>query len=100
MFRIKVKKEKAKKEPKPEKSAKPDAATKNESPSLTGEALNFHKPGENYKTDGYIITPDTMRIIDDHLKLTGGQVRSAIRLIKLLLQKKENFVQSFDNDCF
>jgi len=71
-----VKKEKAKKEPKPEKTAKPDAAAKTDAPILTGEALNFHKPGENYKTDGYIITPDTMRIIDDHLKLTGGQVRT------------------------
>ena len=71
-----VKKEKPKKDAKPEKSAQSDVAARtSETPNLSGEALNFHKPGENYKTDGYIITPNTMKIIEDHLKLTGGQVR-------------------------
>ena len=45
-----------------------------DAPALSGEALNFHKPGENYKTDGYVMTPNTMKIIEDHLKITGGQV--------------------------
>ena len=45
-----------------------------DAPALGGEALNFHKPGENYKTDGYVMTPNTMKIIEDHLKITGGQV--------------------------
>ena len=70
-----MKKEKPKKEAKPEKAVKTEAAANaTEAPSLSGEALNFHKPGENYKTDGYIITPNTMNIMEDHLKLTGGQV--------------------------
>ncbi|CAF1192133.1 unnamed protein product [Adineta steineri] len=41
---------------------------------LVGEALNFHKPGENYKTEGYQMTPNTMNLIREHLKKTGGQV--------------------------
>lgn len=38
--------------------------------------INFHKPGENYKTDGYVVTPNTMKHLEDHLKFTGGQVRT------------------------
>lgn len=38
--------------------------------------VNFHKPGENYKTDGYFITDKTMEILAQHLKRTGGQVRT------------------------
>lgn len=41
---------------------------------LAGEALNFHKPGENFKTDGYVITDKTMELIKKHLKETGGKV--------------------------
>jgi glutaminyl-tRNA synthetase len=41
---------------------------------LAGEALNFHKPGENYKTEGYVMTPKTMELMREHLKKTGGQV--------------------------
>ncbi|XP_063222065.1 probable glutamine--tRNA ligase isoform X2 [Bacillus rossius redtenbacheri] len=35
---------------------------------------HFHKPGENYKTDGYVITENTMKLLKDHLKITGGKV--------------------------
>ncbi|XP_070490880.1 probable glutamine--tRNA ligase [Chironomus tepperi] len=38
--------------------------------------VNFHKPGENYKTDGYVTTPNTERLLKEHLKLTNGQVRT------------------------
>ena len=70
-----IKKEKQKKEAKPEKSTKTEVITNGvDAPALGGEALNFHKPGENYKTDGYVMTPNTMKIIEDHLKITGGQV--------------------------
>lgn len=41
---------------------------------LAGEAINFHKPGENYKTEGYVITDQTMDLIKKHLKETGGKV--------------------------
>ena len=30
--------------------------------------------GENYKTDGYVITPKTMDLIKEHLRQTGGMV--------------------------
>ncbi|TRY96869.1 hypothetical protein DNTS_015421 [Danionella cerebrum] len=43
---------------------------------LRGEALKFHKPGENYKTEGYVVTPNTMDLLKKHLEVTGGQVRS------------------------
>ncbi|CAH0546360.1 unnamed protein product [Brassicogethes aeneus] len=38
--------------------------------------VNFHKPGENFKTDGYIVTENTQQLIQEHLKLTGGKVRT------------------------
>ncbi|KAI8772081.1 glutamine--tRNA ligase [Biomphalaria glabrata] len=41
---------------------------------VMGEALKFHKPGENYKTDGYVITPNTMELLKKHLQETGGKV--------------------------
>lgn len=40
---------------------------------LRGAALNFHKPGENYKTEGYVINDNTMRLLAEHLQITGGQ---------------------------
>lgn len=36
--------------------------------------LNFHKPGENNKTDGYCLTPYTPKLLKEHLKETGGKV--------------------------
>ncbi|CAH1124908.1 unnamed protein product [Ceutorhynchus assimilis] len=38
--------------------------------------VNFHKPGENYKTDGYIVTENTQKLLKEHLKLTGGKIRT------------------------
>lgn len=38
--------------------------------------VNFHKPGENFKTDGYVVTPNTMKHMKDHLTMTGGHVRT------------------------
>nr|XP_015823747.2 glutamine--tRNA ligase [Nothobranchius furzeri] len=43
---------------------------------LRGEALKFHKPGENYKTEGYVVTPSTMDLLKKHLEVTGGQIRT------------------------
>jgi len=31
--------------------------------------------GENYKTEGYVVTPNTMALLKRHLAVTGGQVR-------------------------
>ncbi|RZF43263.1 hypothetical protein LSTR_LSTR001524 [Laodelphax striatellus] len=38
--------------------------------------VNFHAPGENFKTDGYVVTEHTQRLIEEHLKITGGKVRT------------------------
>ncbi|KAF2878943.1 hypothetical protein ILUMI_27216 [Ignelater luminosus] len=38
--------------------------------------VNFHAPGENFKTDGYVVTENTEKLIKEHLKITGGQVRT------------------------
>ncbi|XP_050464256.1 probable glutamine--tRNA ligase [Cataglyphis hispanica] len=38
--------------------------------------IHFHKPGENYKTEGYIVTPNTHHLLQEHLKATGGKVRT------------------------
>uniref|UniRef100_A0A668S192 Glutaminyl-tRNA synthetase n=1 Tax=Oreochromis aureus TaxID=47969 RepID=A0A668S192_OREAU len=43
---------------------------------LRGEALKFHKPGENYTTEGYVVTPNTMNLLKKHLEFTGGQIRT------------------------
>ncbi|XP_071081641.1 glutamine--tRNA ligase-like [Haliotis cracherodii] len=43
---------------------------------MMGDAVKFHKPGENYKTDGYVLTPKTMDILKEHLRITGGKVYS------------------------
>ncbi|KAF7249957.1 Glutamine--tRNA ligase [Varanus komodoensis] len=32
--------------------------------------------GENYKTEGYVVTPNTMNLLKQHLEITGGQVRT------------------------
>lgn len=41
---------------------------------LLRKKSNFHKPGENAKTDGYVTTPNTTKLIEKHLKETGGKV--------------------------
>lgn len=43
---------------------------------LMKNKVHFHAPGENYKTDGYVVTPNTERLLKEHLKQTGGQVRT------------------------
>ena len=49
---------------------------------------NFHLPGENYKTDGYVITDNTMDLLKQHLKITGGQVKPFLTLNYYLLNCK------------
>ncbi|XP_061159436.1 glutamine--tRNA ligase [Syngnathus typhle] len=43
---------------------------------LRGEALKFHKPGENYTTEGYVVTPNTMNLLKKHMEKFGGQIRT------------------------
>lgn len=64
-----------KKDDKPKETKKESNEEKIQSfMELAGEALNFHKPGENYKTDGYVLTENTMALMKKHLKETGGKV--------------------------
>lgn len=41
---------------------------------LMRNKVHFHAPGENYKTDGYVVTDNTERLLKEHLKATGGMV--------------------------
>lgn len=38
--------------------------------------VNFHAIGENYKTDGYVITPNTMKLLTEHAKRVNGRVKT------------------------
>ncbi|XP_052863926.1 probable glutamine--tRNA ligase [Anopheles cruzii] len=38
--------------------------------------VDFHRPGENFKTDGYVVTSDTERLLKEHVQRTGGKVRT------------------------
>ncbi|ALC46632.1 Aats-gln [Drosophila busckii] len=38
--------------------------------------VHFHAPGENYKTDGYVVTDHTERLLKEHLQRTGGRVQT------------------------
>ncbi|XP_033322525.1 glutaminyl-tRNA synthetase isoform X1 [Megalopta genalis] len=38
--------------------------------------VHFHKPGENYKTEGYPVLPNTHKLLQEHLEITGGKVRT------------------------
>jgi len=79
------KKEKKTKEPKSEKKedskkkvAKEDAVEDGAATiaELMRNKVHFHKPGENFKTDGYVIDDTTMDRLAAHLKRTKGQVRT------------------------
>ena len=43
---------------------------------LVKNKSHFHKPGENYTTDGYVVTSRTEVLLAEHLRLTGGKVRT------------------------
>ncbi|XP_078343273.1 glutamine--tRNA ligase-like isoform X2 [Oculina patagonica] len=51
-------------------------ADDDEANSIFGEASKFHKPGENYHTPGYVVTPKTMTLLKEHLERTGGRVQT------------------------
>lgn len=36
--------------------------------------VDFHKPGENFKTDGYVVTKNTEMLLAKHLNETNGKV--------------------------
>ncbi|CAL4154738.1 unnamed protein product, partial [Meganyctiphanes norvegica] len=67
-----------KKETKPNIDAKPAVAQERQAMTMTEflKTVNFHAPGENHKTDGYPIHPNTHDLLKKHLQRTGGQVRT------------------------
>ncbi|TRY62895.1 hypothetical protein TCAL_00369 [Tigriopus californicus] len=38
--------------------------------------VHFHKPGQNFTTDGYVVTPKTQELLAAHLKRTNGRVQT------------------------
>lgn len=40
------------------------------------ETVHFHAPGENHKTDGYVITDRSSILLKEHLQRTSGKVRT------------------------
>ncbi|XP_017124107.1 probable glutamine--tRNA ligase [Drosophila elegans] len=38
--------------------------------------VHFHAPGENFKSDGYVVTEQTERLLKEHLARTGGKVHT------------------------
>lgn len=43
---------------------------------LMRSKVHFHAPGDNYKTDGYVTTANTAALLAEHLRTTGGLVRT------------------------
>ena len=72
----KNKKKKEKPAAESKSKAEPEVETLSLMEQLRGAALKFHKPGENYTTDGYVTTKNTMKHMEEHLKFTKGQVRT------------------------
>ncbi|XP_014606165.1 PREDICTED: probable glutamine--tRNA ligase [Polistes canadensis] len=62
------------------KEEQKDTLSTNENPLTITELMktkvHFHKPGENYKTEGYVVTPNTNKLLQEHLKITDGKVRT------------------------
>lgn len=57
---------------------------------LMKKKVHFHKAGENFKTDGYVITPKTMDLLKQHMKVTGGKVNN-IKILGLYYFFKRKF---------
>uniref|UniRef100_A0A0N5APU4 Probable glutamine--tRNA ligase n=1 Tax=Syphacia muris TaxID=451379 RepID=A0A0N5APU4_9BILA len=69
----KAEKQKAKKEEKSENEVDKDEGAQSIE-ELMLKKTHFHKVGENYKTDGYVLTPNTMLLLKEHVKAVGGKV--------------------------
>ena len=81
----KAEKKKGEKKPQKEDKAKSSVADASAEGAEDGAStiaelmktkVHFHKPGENYTTDGYVVTDSTKRRLQEHLQRTGGQVRT------------------------
>eukprot|EP00050_Salpingoeca_kvevrii_P014165 m.33162 g.33162 ORF g.33162 m.33162 type:complete len:831 (+) comp5596_c0_seq2:33-2525(+) len=57
-----------------DKKKEAEAAVDEPLVTFAGAAAHFHKPGHNYETDGYVVTPNTEALLKKHLQETGGRV--------------------------
>ncbi|KAF4520480.1 hypothetical protein B566_EDAN004731 [Ephemera danica] len=66
------KKEKKAKQPSAQQESKPQKSQTSGEPLSMTEFLKtkvlLHKPGENYTSEGYVVTPNTQRLLQEHLK--------------------------------
>lgn len=61
--------------------------------------VHFHAPGENYKTDGYVVTPHTHELLKKHLEETGGRVNLSFYAI-LIVHSIANIEFRFSSNNF
>lgn len=72
--------------------------------SLKVLLIAFHYAGENYKTEGYVVTPNTMALLKKHLEITGGQVcTSCVTAVKMFswiikLSSSRNLIRNYIDD--
>lgn len=73
-----TKKEKPKKEANGATAATNGNAEENEGAESIDELLktrtHFHEVGKNFKTEGYVVTPNTMKLLENHVMVIGGKV--------------------------
>ncbi|XP_055594275.1 probable glutamine--tRNA ligase [Uranotaenia lowii] len=61
-----------------QKSTSVEAASSDGASSINElmKSVHFHAPGQNHKTDGYVVTNHTNRLLQEHLIRTKGLVRT------------------------
>lgn len=60
-----------------------------------GVVTKFHKPGENYKTDQYVVTSNTMDLLAQHLVATNGMVYNFVFAWFFLKKRGDNTTLNF-----
>lgn len=60
---------------------------------LLRNSTQIHKVGENYKTDGYIITDNTMQLLKEHVKAVDGKVTNIFYYF--IINQKKFFLNIF-----
>ena len=58
------------------KGKSPAAATEDVGEDFTAVIKRFHGVGKNDETNGYVVTPNTKRLLEEHVRATGGKVHT------------------------
>eukprot|EP01137_Pigoraptor_chileana_P015069 Opistho-2@70532 len=58
------------------KATAPAQAGDGEEKTFSGAVLHFHKVGENFKTEGYVVTDKTMELLRRHVEIVKGKVHT------------------------